>query len=73
MSGVGFYMGIARRIDRIGCRCCRHWTPTTGSQGGRRRGDRAEYLSTSYMRVCGWRAKHAVSLGHLDCRPFWLG
>src|SRR5882724_11757200 len=24
-------------------------------------------------RVCGWRAKHAISLGHLDSRPVWSG
>ena len=24
-------------------------------------------------RVCGWRAKHAISLGHLDSCPRWLG
>jgi hypothetical protein len=26
-----------------------------------------------YGRVYGWRAMHAVSLGHLDSRPLWLG
>src|SRR5258708_37327066 len=26
-----------------------------------------------YGRVCGWRAMHAISLGHLDSRPSWLG
>jgi hypothetical protein len=30
-------------------------------------------IRLGYGRVCVWRAKHAISLGHVDYRPSWLG
>jgi hypothetical protein len=34
---------------------------------------REHYGVVDCRRVCGWRDIHAVSPGHLDRRPFWLG
>jgi hypothetical protein len=31
------------------------------------------FLGLDFGRSFPWRAKHAVSLGHLDSCPFWLG
>jgi hypothetical protein len=45
----------------------------SGSDAGSGGEEIAARCGAGYGRVYGWRAKHAVSLGHLDSRPFWLG
>jgi len=44
----------------------------TGDAGAGRNGEETSPRRID-RRVCGWRAKHAISSGHLDLRPSWLG
>src|SRR5260370_26766180 len=44
-----------------------------GEESAPRRIDGREHHGMVYCRrVCGWRAKHAVSLGHWILSPLWL-
>jgi hypothetical protein len=48
-------------------------TGAGGSYSGLGEETAARGIRGKCRRVCGWRAKHAGSSGHLDLRPSWLG
>jgi hypothetical protein len=71
VGGMSFSVGldqIEHRIDR------RYACEGSGGDGGGNSAAGSDGKEATSVRidrhVCGWRAKHAISLGHLDWRPF---